>query len=220
MRKPHAFSALERLHYIPWPVRVHIITEGKTWAQAINIGLKRTEGDVILMDDDVFLNQDTFSTLDKHYYDGDIFGFKLFFPDGKLQHAGGVVRDGSVGHIGHGLVESDPIKNPYYVCHATTSLIYIKRRVIETLGGMAEDIPGVQMEDVDFSFRALKAGFRILFLPASAIHMESASKRFIPHFQQGVQQAFKEVQQRHLLDAEFVRSVESYPKPLVEMAVV
>lgn len=219
MRKMHAFSCLDKLHLVPWPNKLHVVTGGKTWAQAINIGLKQSDkkNDVILMDDDVFITPDTFKSVRAHYDDADIFGFKLLFPDGQIQHAGGIVRNGDIGHIGYQEEDEGQHDQAKYVCHATTSLIYIKRHVLDSLEGMAEDIPGVQMEDVDFNFRALKAGFKILCLPESAIHLQSASKRFIEGFDEKVGVAYAEIKKRHLADSEFLKKVEEFPKPLLQL---
>lgn len=222
MRKIHAFSCFERLNNIPWPYKLHLITGGKTWAEAINIGLKQSnpDNDVVLMDDDVFINDSTFSTIDKNYEHADIFGFKLLFPDRTIQHMGGIVRNGSIGHIGYGEEESGQYNVPLFTCHATTSLIYIKRKVFNVLGGMAEDIPGIQMEDVDFSFRAIKAGIKILVLPESAIHLQSASKKTLPQFQENIGKALQEIESRHLSDKSFLAEIEKYPIKKVELVVV
>jgi len=212
----HPYICFENLHHIPWPVRIHIVNRGKSWAEAINIGLRQTDGnnDIILMDDDVFINGKTFSLISEFYDQADIFGFKLLFPDGKIQHMGGYVKNGQIGHIGYRL-DSKEIEEPLKVCHATTSLVYIKRRVIDALFGMAENMPGIQMEDVDFSFRALKKGFTILCLPSEAIHLESATKRHEVNFQEKISEAFREIVRRHLGDKDFLNLVESYPKKIV-----
>lgn len=219
LRRTHAFSCFEKLNHIPFPYKLHVITGGKTWAQAINIGLRQTDkkNDVILMDDDVFINADTFKSLESHFADADIFGFKLLFPDGKIQHAGGIVKNGEIGHIGFGQDDSDALKKAIRVCHATTSLIYIKRHVLDILEGMAEDIPGVQMEDVDFNFRALKAGFKIICLPETAVHIQSATKRFFDSFDEKVGLAYEEIKKRHFADREFLNLVQSYPKQINEL---
>lgn len=219
MRKVHAFTCLERLRFIPWPIHVHIVTEGRTWAEAINIGLKRTSGenDVILMDDDVFINQNSFDDVEKYYDKADIFGFKLLYADGSIQHMGGIVRGGQIGHVGIGEEDNGKYPNPLYTCHATTSLVYIKRPTLNRIGIMSEDIPGIQMEDVDFSFRAIKAGLKILILPSPSIHLQSASKKFTPQFDEKLSLAFEEIKKRHLSDPEFVRLCETYPQKYVEL---
>lgn len=215
----HPYSCFERLRHVPWPSRLHVITGGRSWAEAINIGLAQTDGesDVILMDDDVFLRPDTFSDLESNYDAADIFGFKLLFADGRIQHAGGIFR-GGMGHIGFGEVDGGQYDEPAYVCHVTTSLTYIKRHVINELKGMAL-LPGVQFEDVDWSLRALKANFRILYLPGAAVHLESATKKFMPQFQEKMAEAVAEVGRRHLSSDSFRALLETYPRPLALEAV-
>ncbi len=218
----HPFNCFSRLHHIGFPIRVHIVTGGKTWGEAVNIGLAQTDGqnDVILMDDDVFINEDTFPSLIQHYEKADIFGFRLLFSDGKIQHAGGFFKDGIVSHIGYQEENNSIIKEPYYVCHATTSLIYIKRYVLDSLKGIAPDFPGMQFDDVDFNFRALKNEFKILQLPGEAIHLESATKRSMSKFTEKMNIAYEELKKRHLEDSEFVKKIEMYPIPLVKLDLV
>ena len=222
MRKVHAFSCFERLNDIPWHYKLHVVTGGKSWAEAINIGLKQTSGfnDVILMDDDVFINKDTFSRIEEFYDRADIFGFKLLFTNNTIQHYGGIVRNGEIGHVGYDMENDARFSVPLYVCHATTSLVYIKRKVLNQLIGMAEDIPGIQCEDIDFSFRALKLGFKIMVLPSEAIHLQSASKKFTPQFNDKVALAFDEIKKRHLSEPEFLKRVEEFPKKMLELEVV
>lgn len=219
LRRSHAFSCFDKLHNVPWPYKLHVITTGKTWAEAINIGLKQSDkkNDVILMDDDVFITPKTFIDMESTMDDADIFGFKLLFPNGEIQHAGGIVRNESIGHIGFQEEDKGQFDQPCYVCHATTSLIYIKRHVLDSLEGMAEDIPGIQMEDVDFSFRAIRAGFKILYLPNSAIHLQSASKRFIQGFDEKLVLADAEIKKRHFSDPIFLKKIQEYPKPLAKL---
>ena len=178
--------------------RIHLILEGNSWPEAINIGLKEAKNDVILCDDDIVLLQDTFKNLIKNYDKADIFGFKLLFPDGSLQHAGGFIKDGKIGHRGYG----GDAKNYYrkdYVDHVTTSLCYIKKEVFKKIGVMAEDYPGAQFEDVDFNIRAKRAGFKIMYLPDKAIHYQSATKSQDPEFNKKLNQNYEELKRRYNL---------------------
>lgn len=215
MKKQHAFECIETLKYIPFGIRLHFITEGKSWPEAVNIGIKESEGDVILIDDDIRLMPDTFKDFEKFYNRANIFGFKLLFPDGTIQHAGGFVRNNggglAIGHIGFKQPNNGKLNVPYYVCHVTASLTYIKRHVIEKLKGIAEDYEGYQFEDVDFSFRALKEGFRILFLPNEALHFESESKKNLPAFKMGLNLNYEELKRRFFKEPKFVELVESFP---------
>jgi GT2 family glycosyltransferase len=219
LKRIHAFKCFRELHHVPFQYKLNVITEGNTWAEAINIGLERvdSESDVILMDDDVIINEDTFSLLDFYYDRSDIFGFKLFFPDGRLQHAGAYFKDGIVYHYGHSQFDDGKFNAPRFVCHVTTSLIYIKSNVLRELKRMTI-LPGVQHEDVDFCFRALKKGFRILYLPTPAVHMESATKMWsVEGFERKMAESYSELIRLHLCDDNFKKVLESYPKELKDV---
>lgn len=215
LKRPHAFTALSHLRFVPWPMRLHLVVEEtRSWPKAVNLGLSESTGDVILMDDDVFLEPDTFSLVDRYYDQADIFGFKLKYPDGTIQHAGGVYRNNEIGHIGWKAEDNGKFDMPYFTCHLTTSLVYIKRKVLDELKGMAVDYPGMHFEDVDFSFRALKAGFCLLYLPSPAFHLQSASKGVLPGFKENVDMNLAELRRRWFEDKEFTALLESYPKVL------
>lgn len=217
-RREHAFVALSHLRFIPWPIRLHlVIEEQQSWSKAVNLGLDETLGDVILMDDDVFIGPETFALVDKYYDKADIFGFKLKFPDGKIQHAGGVFRGGNMAHLGMGEDDRGQHNQPKYTCHLTTSLVYIKRKVLEKLMGMSEDYPGLQFEDVDFSFRALAEGARLLYLPGEATHLQSASKSSMPRFHERVAENYAILKERWLDRKEWLDIIEAYPKQLAEV---
>jgi GT2 family glycosyltransferase len=222
--RAHTQITKEYLRLVPDFVRnVHFIGPeyASSWPGAINAGLAHVPKgrDVILMDDDVFLMPNTFSKVEEMYDKADIFGFKLLYPDGRIQHAGGQFADGKLGHRFWAQDDIGQAELPVYLAHATTSLIYIKAHVLEKLCGMAMDYPGVQYEDVDFCIRALREGFKILYLPQAAIHMESASKKHLPRFNIEAQKNFIELQRRHLQKPELMYVLSSYPKPL-EMEVV
>ena len=214
LRRIHAFKCLRELYSVPWPYKLNLVTDGFSWSQAVNIGLNRVQdNDVILMDDDVIINSSTFKTIDDYYDEADMFGFKLYFPTGPIQHAGAYYKDGHIFHFGHTELDKPDYDVPRYVCHVTTSLCYIKNSTLKKVGLMDENIPGVQFEDVDFCFRVLKAGLKILYLPSPAVHMESATKRdSIMGFSNKMSEAYSFVKMKHLNDEKFIKELESYPK--------
>lgn len=214
LNRPHSKLSMAYLRHFPFSGNKFFINEGNDWPEAINIGLRKSDknSDVVLMDDDIFLMPESLSLVSPFYEDADIFGFKLLFPNGKLQHAGGLFRGGTVGHRFFMEDDNGQADERCFVAHVTTSLIYIKRRVIDKLGGMAEDYPGSQMEDVDFCLRAIKAGFKIMYLPSPAIHLESATKKDNAQFRIKMMQNIIELKRRHLNDPMFYQTLESYPQ--------
>lgn len=223
LRKPHAFICLSQLRYMPWPINLHLIPEGRTWPEAVNIGFDEVKAgpgnDVVLMDDDVFIEPTTFSLLKAYYDEADLFGFKLRHADGSIQHAGSMWHKGQVVHRGWGEADQGQYDKPIYCCHVTTSLIYIKNSALEILGGMARDYEGMQYEDVDFNFRALKAGLKIMYLPGPATHLESASKKFLAGFGDGMTKNKLELYRRHVdNDPAFLAIIKKFPYSVPELS--
>jgi len=169
--------------------------------------METSTGDCLLLDDDIILSSHTFSGFEEYYPHADIFGFRLVNSEGKTENAGGVYQDGMVRYIDDGQI----ITSPYYTCHCSMSLLYVKRHVIDTIGGVSNDFPGDYFEDVDFSFRALKAGFHILYTPGTAINSHGQTKSQIVNREYRARQNWMEIEKRHLLDAGFVAKIKGYP---------
>jgi GT2 family glycosyltransferase len=108
-------------------------------------------------------------------------GAKLFYPDGRLQHAGMLI--GVCGLAAHAF-HKHPGQSPGYFgscetprnCSAVTAACLMTRRtVFEEVGGFDEALP-VDYNDVDFCLRVRRAGYRIVYTPyAQLYHHESAS---------------------------------------------
>ncbi len=217
---PFFDASIDSLKYIPFPYKLHLITKGTSWAEAINIGFGESENDVLIMDDDTILEPDTFRNFKPI---GDITGFKLRGGDGKINHAGSYVEISDFSycnapvspyfpetpdivincHAGFGHLSED-ITEPIEVPHCTASLLYIKKNVWQKLHGIATDYPGYQYEDVDFSFRALKEGFKIVCLPNEAIHHLGATKGSDPNFPQKMSVNLKIITRKFFSDPEFI----------------
>lgn len=145
------------------------------WSRAINEMLTKfhhPERDVLIIDDDVEVLPDTFKGFDDYYELADVFGFKLLYPDGTLQHGGGFVNAAAqTGHL------TTNVDQPSYVQYVTASLCYIKADVIKEIKAL-QVWPGVQYEDVALCMEAWLAGFKVMYLPMAAIHEETGTKRF------------------------------------------
>lgn len=196
----HSKNCFDSLKHLPKSFNRNLIcvtdnTNGN-WARAINIGLSRLPptGDVLILDDDVELLPETFKDFDRYYPHADMFGFKLLFPNGTIQHGGGFCdhRNDRLGHFGVGYDGDSASILPRYVVHCTASCLYIKRHVFDTIGNFTE-LPGVQFEDVDFSFRAIRNGLDILYIPNKAIHHESQTKKQDPQFAERMRQSYEAV---------------------------
>ena len=112
-------------------------------------------------------------------------GAKLYFPDGKLQHAGVVL--GIAGHAGHAF-KGAPRSSPGYMNHAhlvknysavTGACLIVRKSIYETVGGLDDKHLAISLNDVDLCLRVYSAGFRNLWTPfAELFHHESASRGY------------------------------------------
>lgn len=102
-------------------------------------------------------------------------GSKLFYPDGSLQEAGGIVwQDGSAWNYGR---HDDPNRPAY--CYArkadyvSGAAIAVRKALWDELGGFDTHFRPAYYEDTDLAFRIRDAGQDVIFQPQSKlIHYE------------------------------------------------
>lgn len=113
-------------------------------------------------------------------------GAKLFYPDGRIQHAGVVLG------VGWG----SPAEHPYNgdpehafgywgraqvaqeLSAVTAACLVTRRSVYQELGGLDEESFAVAYNDIDYCLRVGAAGYRVLWTPhARLLHEASASQR-------------------------------------------
>lgn len=108
-------------------------------------------------------------------------GPMLYFPDGRIQHAGVILgiggvavhafngmRRGSQGYSGRACLEQD-------LSCVTAGCMIIRKEAFQSVGGFDEDF-AVAFNDVDLCIRLRAAGWRIVWTPAvELIHHESVS---------------------------------------------
>ena len=105
-------------------------------------------------------------------------GAKLYFEDGSLQEAGGIVfSDGSAMNYGRG---DDPRKPEYnYVRDAdycSGAAIMLPLALWRELGGFDSYYVRAYYEDTDLAMRVREAGYRVLYQPfAKIVHSEGAT---------------------------------------------
>ena len=108
-------------------------------------------------------------------------GAMLYFPDGRMQHAGVIIGSGGTANHAH---QPLPRGSGGYFARAaleqdlsavTAACMVVRREVFEALGGLDEGFE-IAFNDVDFCLRVRRAGWRILWTPqAELLHHESAS---------------------------------------------
>ncbi len=155
------------------------------FAGGINIGIQRATGDII-----VLLNQDTvvhsgwLQALSAALADPTvgIVGCKIFYPDGRIQHAGGKIdARGAATHIGNGEIDTGQYDQPRDVDFVTGAALALTAKTVRTIGLLDEGFSPAYYEDVDWCYRAKSAGLRVRYTPAATlVHAESTSTENIP----------------------------------------
>ncbi len=112
-----------------------------------------------------------------------VVGSRLYYPDGRLQHAGVIVGLGGVAaHPFRGQAKSDA----HYMFRTmlmqelsavTAACLITPRYVYEHVGGFDSDHLAVAFNDVDYCLRVRRAGFKVIYDPyAEFVHHESVSR--------------------------------------------
>ena len=152
----------------------------------VNLGAYHAQGEhlLILNDDTEVISAEWLSAMLEFSQRKAIgvVGAKLYFEDGTIQHAGVTfTRDGFPHHIYHG--HPDSLPGYFYSlvasrnCLAVTGACLMTRtEVFHEVGGFNEEI-AVNYNDVDYCFKVIEAGYRIIFTPrAKLFHFESKSR--------------------------------------------
>lgn len=110
-------------------------------------------------------------------------GAKLYYPDGRIQHAGVVIGIGGVvGHShlfypGEGAGYFGRLKIRQNYSAVTAACLVVRREVFDTVGGLNETDLAVAFNDIDFCLKVRAAGYHNLWTPwAELYHHESISR--------------------------------------------
>ncbi len=112
-----------------------------------------------------------------------VVGTRLYFSDGRVQHAGDVLGSGGCATHLHGILEAN---DPGYMHRAvlaqdlsavTAACFVTHKQLFQHLGGLDETNLTVAFNDVDYCLRVRKAGQRVIYTPyAELYHHESVSR--------------------------------------------
>jgi GT2 family glycosyltransferase len=107
-----------------------------------------------------------------------IVGCKLLYPDGTIQHAGGIVSYPSsmTDHAGHLEPDRGQWDRGREVDYVTGAALGLRRIVLYEVGGLDEGFYPGYFEEVDYCFRVRASGRRVVYTPeAVAVHVESTT---------------------------------------------
>ena len=196
--------------YTTQDVTTHIIRKGSTWAEAVNIGInKYPKADIILMDDDITVKKEWLDNIEEYKKDADIISWTLIRTNGEIQFSGCYLYKSDERYFMGNY--NDILKKPRNTPNASTSCIYIKRKVFDKIGVLDNETykKGYHYEDSDFCMRAKKAGFKIIVIPELVQHLETATKKHIKGFYTGVVHNGKIFYDKVNNDKEYLKQMEN-----------
>jgi len=155
------------------------------WSQANNRAVAKARGKYL-----IFLNDDM-DVIDPHWITAllehaqrpevGVVGPMLLYPDGRVQHAGLVLYQGSGVHLFRGIDPADPdvdnlLKVQRNVVAVTGACMMMSRAIFDRIGGFDEAHPIIN-NDLDFCLRCQQAGLRTIYTPyARLTHYEEVSR--------------------------------------------
>ena len=152
-----------------------------------NFGVCHARGDIIgLVNNDIeVINPEWLGEMVGHVRREAVgcVGAKLFYGDGRIQHAGVVVGLGGLaGHV-HKFLPADArgymnrLQTTQAFSAVTAACLLVRKSVFETVGGLNERDLQVAFNDVDLCLKVQKAGYRNIWTPhAKLYHHESVSR--------------------------------------------
>ena len=152
-----------------------------------NLAVKEAKGTVIcLLNNDIeIIAPDWLKIMVRQALRSDVgaVGAQLFYPDGRIQHAGVVTGICEAAAHAHRLLRSEDDGYfrrhalPQFVSAVTAAVLVVQRERFEAVGGLDEENFAVAFNDVDLCLRLNARGWQSLYEPrAQLIHHESVSR--------------------------------------------
>lgn len=151
------------------------------YAGGANLGLRTARGQsLFLLNQDVVLQDGALAAMSEALRDPavGVVGCKVLYPDGTVQHAGGVIHwpRAVAHHHGVGQPDDDRWDRVQDVDYVTGAAWGFRHEMLETVGALDPGFWPAYYEDTDYCFRARAAGLRVVYVPtAVAVHAESTA---------------------------------------------
>jgi glycosyltransferase involved in cell wall biosynthesis len=159
------------------------------YSKLCNFGVTHARGEyLILLNNDIEITEPHWIENLLMHAQGDgvgAVGGKLYYPDGRIQHAG--IVTGMVGAAGHPHKFFHKKAPGYYarlqvvsnVSAVTGAMLMVAKAKYQEVGGLDEENLAIAYNDIDFCLKLLSQGYRNIFTPyCQAIHQESASRGY------------------------------------------
>src|SRR5258706_5763783 len=171
------YNCIESIHQNVIDPKIYIHKNSIGWLKACNEAMLDTQNDVILLNDDTYVLTDIVKAMHELAYSDDkigIVGGKALSPNQDLIINYGIyiAVDGNTAHKHYGqLRDSVKVEQQKAV---EGSCMFIKRSLIDEIGIFDEIFTMGYRAEVDYAFRARKAGYKIVSTPnAEYVHFTS-----------------------------------------------
>ncbi|MFD1215439.1 glycosyltransferase family 2 protein [Microbulbifer celer] len=184
--EPETLAYFEALSALP-NVRILQYDAPFNYSAINNFGVEHARGEIVgLVNNDIeVINPEWLSEMVGHARRPQVgcVGAKLFYGDGRIQHAGVVVGLGGLaGHV-HKFLPADAagymnrLQSTQAFSAVTAACLLVRKATFEAVGGLNERHLQVAFNDVDFCLKVRKAGYRNIWTPhARLYHHESISR--------------------------------------------
>jgi GT2 family glycosyltransferase len=150
--------------------------------QGIRLALENGAKYILLLNNDVEITdsrwlEELFDVLKSDLRIG-IVGCKLIYPDGTIQHAGGIIKLRVPYHRGDGSKDVGQFDKVEFVDYVTGAVLLIKSDVIHRIGLLDEGFSPLYYEDTDWCVRATLYGYKVAYTPnPKLIHYSTSSSK-------------------------------------------
>ncbi len=173
----NSVEKLEQSHSYSFPINYVINNQNLGYAGGINTGIRNTDAPYVFI-----VNNDTETTPDLlnklvEFADGNDVGIvcpmiKFYDDKERIQYAGYTSINPYIGKnmaMGFGEIDDGQYKAPISTPYAHGAAMLVSRAVLDKIGFMPEEY-FLYYEELDYSIKARRAGFRIIVLPDAIIY--------------------------------------------------
>ncbi len=156
-------------------VKLIKLEENVGFSKGNNIGIENANGEylVLLNNDTEIITPNWLNIAVKIFKKNEtagVIGCKLFYPDGKIQQpSGGEINFLNPGVTRHIRVGKNPDREEYHIekeaDYVIGAAMFVKGELIKKIGNFDEIFSPAYYEEIDFCFRARKAGYRVIYTP-------------------------------------------------------
>jgi GT2 family glycosyltransferase len=137
--------------------------------QAIRLALENDAKHILLLNNDVEITEPKWLWELSEVLESDpkigIVGCKLLYPNGTIQHSGGVINLRVPHHRGEGEEDMGQYDKVEIVDYVTGAVLMIKWDVVRRIGLLDEGFSPLYYEDTDWCIRARLYGYKVAYTP-------------------------------------------------------